>query len=95
MHSKLLSTPPPRSDSGSSDSEWSKLGTIVSSTQEASSAGLEGLLGTLGMMELEVSYGRLSAKDLKRLVEPLRELHNRSVLLGALWSTVEARFKVR
>ncbi|EMS18110.1 uncharacterized protein RHTO_06690 [Rhodotorula toruloides NP11] len=93
MHSKLLSTPPPRSDSGSSDSEWSKLGTIVSSTQEASSAGLEGLLGTLGMMELEVSYGRLSAKDLKRLVEPLRELHNRSVLLGALWSTVEARFK--
>ncbi|BGP73444.1 hypothetical protein NBRC10513v2_006855 [Rhodotorula toruloides] len=93
MHSKLLSTPPPRSDSGSSESEWSKLGSIVSSTQEASSAGLEGLLGMLGMMELEISYGRLSAKDLKRLVEPLRELHNRSVLLGALWSTVEARFK--
>ncbi|BGP35025.1 hypothetical protein JCM10296v2_006855 [Rhodotorula toruloides] len=93
MHSKLLSTPPPQSDSGSSDSEWSKLGSVVSSTQEASSAGLEGLLGMLGMMELEISYGRLSAKDLKHLVEPLRELHNRSVLLGALWSTVEARFK--
>ncbi|GEM12833.1 fusaric acid resistance-like protein [Rhodotorula toruloides] len=93
MHTKLLSTPPPRSDSGSSDSDWSKLGSIVSSTQEASSAGLESLLGMLGMMELEVSYGRLSAKDLKRLVDPLRELHTRSVLLGALWSTVEARFK--
>lgn len=95
MHSKLLRTPPPRPDSGSPDSEWSEIGSIVTSTQDASSAGLEGLLGSLGMMELEVSYGRLSAKDLKSLVEPLRALQTRSVLLGALWSTVEARFKVR
>ncbi|GAA5871160.1 hypothetical protein JCM8547_001473 [Rhodosporidiobolus lusitaniae] len=102
LHSKLLSTPPPifhdvteRPNDSSSPptSPWSIFIPVFLTTQEATSAGLEGLLGSIGMLELEVSFGRLSSKDLAGLVNSLRELHVRSVGLGVLFNTVQSRFK--
>ncbi|GAA6023484.1 hypothetical protein JCM10207_006212 [Rhodosporidiobolus poonsookiae] len=104
LHSKLLSTPPPSfhpitdlsSTSTSSDSPtspWQPFFALFASTQEATSTGLEGLLGSIPMLELEVSFGRLSSKDLAGLVDALRELHVRSVGLGVLFTTVQSRHK--
>ncbi|GJN93345.1 hypothetical protein Rhopal_006398-T1 [Rhodotorula paludigena] len=92
LHSRFLATAPPSTESGdSSASAWSSLGSVVLSTQEAMSSALEGLLGGLPMLELEVSYGRLSAKDLKAMADSLRELHARSVGLAVLYATVVSR----
>ncbi|GAA5916520.1 hypothetical protein JCM6882_003571 [Rhodosporidiobolus microsporus] len=106
LHSKLLSTPPPafhdisesaRSSSSPSGapptSPWQPFTALFSSTQEAAASGLEGLLGGIPMLELEVTFGKLGAKDLAGLVDALRELHVRSVGLGVLFSTVESRYK--
>ncbi|GAA5952078.1 hypothetical protein JCM10213_005355 [Rhodosporidiobolus nylandii] len=103
LHSKLLSTPPPpfhsimeKSSSPSSDkpaSPWSPFGAFIASTQEALSAALEGLLGGIPMLELEVSYGKLSAKDLASLTDVLREMHVRAIGLGVLYTTVQSRYK--
>jgi len=55
--------------------------------------GLEGLLGMTGLLELEVSYGRLGANDLAGLSDALRELLARSVGLAILSTTVSGRRK--
>lgn len=96
LHSRFLVTSPPSTElsNESTATAWSTLGTVVLSTQEAMSGALEGLLGGLPMLELEVSYGRLSAKDLKAMADSLRELHVRSVGLGVLYATVESRHQV-
>jgi hypothetical protein len=47
------------------------------------------------MLELEVSYGKLSSKDLSSLVDALREVHVRSIGLGVLFNIVQSRYKVR
>ncbi|BGP57915.1 hypothetical protein JCM8202v2_005569 [Rhodotorula sphaerocarpa] len=92
LYSKILETPPVTLDSPDLEAHpWTKLGQLWLSTQEAMSTGLEGLLGGIGLAELEVSMGQLSAKDLKTLVDPLRELHIRSLGLAGVWSTVWSR----
>lgn len=91
LHSKLLATEPPSKNSAA----WIDLHDEFDSTQEALSGGLEGLLGNVTMMELEVSYGRLGAKDLIGLTEKLRELLAKAMGLGVLYRTVESQFKVR
>ncbi|KWU42289.1 hypothetical protein RHOSPDRAFT_36164 [Rhodotorula sp. JG-1b] len=94
LHSKILSTPPVTLETTDLKSHpWTKLGDMWIPTQEAMSSGLEGLLGNIGLAELEVSFGQLSAKDLKSLVEPLRELHMRSLGLAGMWSTVWSRVR--
>lgn len=94
LHSKILSTPPVTLETSDLKSHpWSKLGDMWIPTQEAMSSGLEGLLGNIGLAELEVSFGQLSAKDLKSLVDPLRELHMHSLGLAGMWSTVWSRVR--
>lgn len=94
LHSKILSTPPVTLETTDLKSHpWTKLGDMWIPTQEAMSSGLEGLLSNIGLAELEVSFGQLSAKDLKSLVEPLRELHMRSLGLAGMWSTVWSRVR--
>lgn len=94
LHSKILSTPPVTLETTDLKSHpWTKLGDMWIPIQEAMSGGLEGLLGNIGLAELEVSFGQLSAKDLKSLVEPLRELHMRSLGLAGMWSTVWSRVR--
>ncbi|GAA5938679.1 hypothetical protein JCM1841_000640 [Sporobolomyces salmonicolor] len=96
LHSKLLATPPPSLGSttrSEADSAWSKFQTSWLATQESVSAALEGLLGSIGMMELEISYGRLSAKDLRGLTDAMRELLARSLGLATLSTVVERRRK--
>ncbi|GAA5877972.1 hypothetical protein JCM3774_004770 [Rhodotorula dairenensis] len=94
LHSKILSTPPVTLETTDIQTHpWTKLGEMWQSTQEAMSNGLEGLLGSIGLAELEVSFGHLGAKDLKSLVDPLRELHMRSLGLAGMWSTVWTRVR--
>ncbi|BGP43100.1 hypothetical protein JCM10449v2_007124 [Rhodotorula kratochvilovae] len=92
VHSRLLSERPPSLDlaAGDTPSPWSAYMPVILSTQEAMSSALEGLLGGVPMLELEVSYGRLGAKDLKSLADALRELHVRSVGLAVLYTTVQS-----
>ncbi|GAA6043841.1 hypothetical protein JCM8097_007230 [Rhodosporidiobolus ruineniae] len=89
----LSSSSSSSSASAAASSPWSPFTPVFASTQEALSTGLEGLLGSIPMLELDISFGRLSSKDLAGLVEPLRELHVRSVGLGVLFNTVESRYK--
>lgn len=94
LYAKLLATPPVTIDTTDLEGHpWTKLGAMWVSTQEAMSTGLEGLLGGIGLAELEVSRGHLSAKDLKSLVDPLQELHIRSLGLAGMWSTVWSRVR--
>ncbi|GAA5844609.1 hypothetical protein JCM11251_002242 [Rhodosporidiobolus azoricus] len=100
LHSKLLSTPPPAfhdisqstrsSASTPPPSPWSRFTALFAGTQEKAAAGLEGLLGGIPMLELEVTYGKLGAKDLAGLADALRELHVRSVGLGVRYSALRA-----
>lgn len=92
LHSNLLATSPPTKEGGSV--EWEALGTQFDETQRAISAGLEGLLGSTAMLELEVSYGRLGAKDLKEMGGRLREVLARSMGLGVLLRTVQRQHRV-
>lgn len=92
LHSKLLSTTPPTKEGGAKD--WEALGSQFDETQRAISAGLEGLLGSAAMLELEVSFGRLGAKDLKGLAGRLRELLSKSMGLGVLYRTVARQHRV-
>lgn len=93
LHKKMLATEPP--STSSSSTAWVDLHASFESTQEALTSGLEGLLGGVGLLELEVSFGRLGAKDLKALTEDARELLARSVGLGVVYRMVEARHLVR
>ncbi|GAA5980157.1 hypothetical protein JCM11641_006931 [Rhodosporidiobolus odoratus] len=108
LHSKLLSTPPPafhgvadgtstlstkEERSNASASAWPTFSSLFASTQAAASSGLEALLTSVPMLEMELSYGRTSSSDLKGLVDTLREVHVRSVGLGVLFATVESRYK--
>lgn len=92
LHSKLLSTSPPTREGGSA--EWESLGVQFDETQRDISAGLEGLLGSAAMLELEVSYGRLGAKDLKDMGGKLREVLTKSMGLGVLLRTVQRQHRV-
>ncbi|KPV71578.1 uncharacterized protein RHOBADRAFT_31005 [Rhodotorula graminis WP1] len=95
LHSRLLHEQPPSFDpaAGDAPSPWSPFTSVVLSTQEAMSSALEGLLGGIGMLELEVSFGRLGAKDLKSLADSLRELHVRGVGLAVLFTTVQSGYE--
>lgn len=93
LHSRLLSTTPPTKDGG--NEAWKALDGEFESTQQQMSASLEGLLGSVAMMELEVSMGRLSAQDLKRLTAKLHEVLSRSMGLGVLYRTVSRQHRVR
>ncbi|GAA6063210.1 hypothetical protein JCM10212_006843 [Sporobolomyces blumeae] len=96
LHSKLLSTPPPDYTSpreGDADRAWQGFQKTWLSTQEAMAGGLEALFGSTGLMELEVSYGRLGAKDLASLSDSLKELLARSVGLAVLNTVVVTRRK--
>lgn len=46
-------------------------------------------------VEMEVSFGRLSAKDLHGVLEPMRELFARSMGLGVFGQSVNSTHKVR
>ncbi|GAA5900035.1 uncharacterized protein JCM6883_006070 [Sporobolomyces salmoneus] len=96
LHSKVLSSPAPSYGTPHETNEdrvWKGFAPIWSGTQEAMAGGLEGLLGTTGLLELEISFGRLSAKDLASLTDSLRELLARSVGLAILSTTVSSRRK--
>ncbi|GAA5854342.1 hypothetical protein JCM9279_004726 [Rhodotorula babjevae] len=97
LHSRLLHEQPPSFDpaAGDAPSPWSPYTSVVLSTQAAMSSALEGLLGGIGMLELEVSFGRLGAKDLKSLADSLRELHVRGVGLAVLFTTVQSGYEHR
>ncbi|KAK4057506.1 hypothetical protein OIO90_001575 [Microbotryomycetes sp. JL221] len=89
LYSKLLKTPTPVKD----EHAWSALGRTFETNQESLSSGLEGLLGTMPMLELEVSHGRTGAKDLIKLKTVLEKVRARSLALGSLWRTVERRHR--
>ena len=96
LHSKVLATPAPSYGAPhetEEDRAWKVFPALWSGTQEAMAGGLEGLLGMTGLLELEVSYGRLGAKDLAGLSDALRELLARSVGLAILSTTVSSRRK--
>lgn len=96
LHSKVLSTPAPSygiPHETPEDQAWKAFAPTWSALQEAMAGGLEALLGTSGLLELEVSWGRLGAKDLVSLTDSLRELLARSVSLAILSTTVSSRRK--
>ncbi|GAA6009109.1 hypothetical protein JCM11491_005752 [Sporobolomyces phaffii] len=96
LHSKVLGTPAPSYGTPhetDEDQAWKAFPALWSGTQEAMASGLEALLGTTGLLELEISYGRLGAKDLASLTDSLRELLARSVGLAILSTTVSSRRK--
>lgn len=100
LHSEILGARPPSSSTVQTDgafeetSEWAAFSSALDANQGKIAAGLEGLLGSVPMLELEVSRGRLSAKDLRGLSEKLRETAQRSVGLGAFYRTFERQRKV-
>ncbi|GAA5839652.1 hypothetical protein JCM5353_003329, partial [Sporobolomyces roseus] len=96
LHSKVIATPAPSYGAPhetEEDRAWKAFAALWSGTQEAMAGGLEGLLGMTGLLELEVSYGRLGANDLAGLSDALRELLARSVGLAILSTTVSGRRK--
>ncbi|KAK4052703.1 hypothetical protein OIV83_001990 [Microbotryomycetes sp. JL201] len=87
LYSKLLKTPTPANDAEA----WAKLGPSFEASQTKLSSGFDGLLGSIPMLELEVSYGRTGAKDLAMLKPALDKAVMRSLALGSLYRTVERR----
>lgn len=59
---------------------WLTLCKQAKELRHAFSGGMVGLLGSSGMLSLEVTYGRIGAKDLKLLIEKAKMLSGR--LLG-------------
>ena len=92
LHSKLLLATPPLDDKSSA--AWSAIDGEFLGSGARISGGLDGLLGSVSLMELEISYGRLGAKDLIGLSELLRQLLARSMALGVLSSYVDSGYKV-
>ncbi|KAM0749035.1 hypothetical protein T439DRAFT_327526 [Meredithblackwellia eburnea MCA 4105] len=91
LHSKALSTTPP-TDKESAEAWTTLSGKFLASGAQAS-GGLEALLGSVGMTELEISKGRFGAKDLIGLTELLRELFARSMGLGVFCNQVASVHK--
>ncbi|KAM0786792.1 hypothetical protein ACM66B_002226 [Microbotryomycetes sp. NB124-2] len=87
LYSKLLKTPTPANDAEA----WTELGPSFEGSQTKLSSGFDGLLSSIPMLELEVSYGRTGAKDLAKLKPVLDKAVMRSLALGSLWRTVESR----
>lgn len=94
LHSQALSTSPP-SASNHEPAEWTALASKLDANQGKIAAGLEGLMAGAGMLELEASRGRLSAKDLAGLLGTLKDAGQKSVGLGAFYRTVERQRAVR
>lgn len=96
LHSELLGTRPPSPSKTNEDdnSEWAAFSQKLDANQEKIASGLEGLLGTTPMLELEVSRGRLSAKDLRGIIDRLRETAQKSIGLGAMYRTFERQRSV-
>jgi hypothetical protein len=59
---------------------WSTLCKQSKELRQAFSGGMVALLGSSGMLSLEITYGRIGAKDLKVLIEKAKMLSGR--LLG-------------
>lgn len=81
LQAKVLATSP------SDVQAWSALSGKARELRHIFSGALFQITGSLGMLELEVSYGRISAKDLKLLIEKSK------VLVGRLMGI--ASFQVR
>lgn len=91
-HSKLLATAPPTQESSA---DWMALSPALESTQHKMSASLEALLGGLMFVKLEVSRGRLGAKDLASIAGKLSKLASSSMGLGVVFRTVARQHRVR
>ncbi|KAK4702249.1 hypothetical protein P7C70_g3975, partial [Phenoliferia sp. Uapishka_3] len=91
LHSKVFSTAPPSEETPVD--AWSGLHGQFLGSGAAVSGGLDAVLGSVGFMELEVSYGRLGAKDLIGLTELLRELTSRAMSLGVFANAVQSGYK--
>lgn len=77
LQEKLLKTP--SSDTATS----STLFTQAKEFREAFSAGMVELIGSAGMLSLEISYGRIGARDLKLLIEKSKMLSARLLGIGS------------
>ncbi|KAK4703912.1 hypothetical protein P7C70_g2307, partial [Phenoliferia sp. Uapishka_3] len=82
LHSQLLMTPPPTDDA--SAQKWALLQGEMESTGASLSESFAALMEQSTYLELEVSYGRLGAKDLIGLEHLLRRLHAASFRLGTV-----------
>lgn len=71
LQAKVLDTSPDDRET------WSALSVKARELRQIFSGALVQIIGSLGMLELEVSYGRVSAKDLKVLVEKSKVLVGR------------------
>ncbi|KAI5476687.1 hypothetical protein MNV49_007401 [Pseudohyphozyma bogoriensis] len=89
LHSTLLTKPPPAVDRD----VWSSTHQQFLGLAAKLSGGAEALLGSIAMMELEVSRGRMSAKDLGGLAGGMRQLLARSMGLGVFCHLIENRAK--
>lgn len=71
LQAKVLETSPENTHA------WSALSAKARELRQIFSGALVQIIGSLGMLELEVSYGRVSARDLKLLVEKSKVLVGR------------------
>lgn len=71
LQAKVLETSPENMNA------WSALSAKARELRQIFSGALVQIIGSLGMLELEVSYGRVSARDLKLLVEKSKVLVGR------------------
>lgn len=91
LHSKLLATPPPTDEV--TTAAWGAIDAQLVGLGAKASGGLDALLGSIMFMEMEVSFGRLSAKDLHGVLEPMRELFARSMGLGVFGQSINSTHK--
>ncbi|GHJ86374.1 hypothetical protein NliqN6_2776 [Naganishia liquefaciens] len=83
LQAKVLETSPENLDA------WSALSAKARELRQISSGALVQITGSLGMLELEVSYGRVSARDLKLLVEKSKVLVGRLMGVASFQLLVE------
>lgn len=77
LQEELLQTSPHDTD------KWSKLFAQAKELRETFSRGMVELVGSSGMLSLEISYGRIGAKDLKALIEKSKMLCGRLLGIGS------------